>query len=100
MKKFVAALLLALCMVSPVMAADSISIFIAYTGIKPILEAFTRDTGIKVEYLEMSSGEVLTRIRAAGKAQADAWFGGGLDSYVAAASEGFLEPYISPERSV
>lgn len=102
MKNFIAALLLSLCVISPVMAADnnSISIFIAYTGIKPILEAFTRDTGIKVEYLEMSSGEVLTRIRAAGKAQADAWFGGGLDSYVAAASEGFLEPYISPERSV
>ncbi len=58
------------------MAADSnpISIFIAYTGIKPILEAFTRDTGIKVEYLEMSSGEVLTRIKATGKAGADAWF--------------------------
>lgn len=76
-----------------------LSIFIAYTGIGPILEEFTRDTGIEVDHLEMSSGEVLTRIRAAkGKAQADAWFGGGLDSYVAAAEEGFLEPYVSPER--
>ncbi|NLL36623.1 MAG: ABC transporter substrate-binding protein [Fretibacterium sp.] len=78
---------------------QGISIFIAYTGIKPILETFTQDTGIKVDYLEMSSGEVLTRIRAAkGKAQADAWFGGGLDSFVAAAEEGFLEAYVSPER--
>ncbi len=81
-------------------AGKGISIFIAYTGIKPILEAFTRDTGIEVDYLEMSSGEVLTRIRAAkGKAQADAWFGGGLDSFIAAAGEGFLEPYVSPERA-
>ncbi|MBQ6435317.1 MAG: ABC transporter substrate-binding protein [Synergistaceae bacterium] len=101
-KKFLAVVLLVVCLAVPTYAADeSISIFIAYTGIKPILEAFTRDTGIKVDYLEMSSGEVLTRIRAAkGKTQADAWFGGGLDSYVAAANEGFLEAYISPERSV
>ncbi|MDO4787046.1 MAG: ABC transporter substrate-binding protein [Fretibacterium sp.] len=102
-RKSVAALVLSLCLVQPVWAADAgkgISIFIAYTGIKPILEAFTRDTGIAVNHLEMSSGEVLTRIRAAkGKAQADAWFGGGLDSYVSAAAEGFLEPYVSPERS-
>ena len=76
-----------------------VSIYIAYTGIKPILARFTADTGIEVEYLEMSSGEVLTRLRAAkGKNQADAWFGGGLDSYVSAAKEGFLEPYVSPER--
>lgn len=76
-----------------------VSIFIAYTGIKPILERFTADTGIEVEYLEMSSGEVLTRLRASkGRNQADVWFGGGLDSYVSAAKEGFLAPYISPER--
>ena len=82
-------------------ADKQVSIFIAYTGIKPILEQFTADTGIAADYLEMSSGEVLTRLRAAkGKAQADVWFGGGLDSYVAAAKEGFLEPYVSPERSV
>lgn len=101
-KKFSVLFLLAVFFAAPACAAnDSISIFIAYTGIKPILEAFTRDTGIKVDYLEMSSGEVLTRLRAAkGKAQADAWFGGGLDSYVAASNEGFLEAYISPERSV
>ena len=98
-KKVVAAVLLCACLAGGALGAEkSVSIFIAYTGIKPILEAFTRDTGVKVDYLEMSSGEVLTRIRAAGKAQADAWFGGGLDSYVAAAAEGFLEPYVSPER--
>ena len=98
-KKFVAVVLLVLCLAPAACAAEtgkSVSIFIAYTGIKPILEAFTRDTGIKVDYLEMSSGEVLTRIRAAKKAQADAWFGGGLDSYVAAANDGFLEALRLP----
>ena len=65
-----------------------LSIFIAYTGVDGILQEFTKDTGIQVEYLAMSSGEVLTRLRAAkGKAQADVWFGGGLDSYVAAVPE-------------
>ena len=101
-KKFVLAVLAAASLVCPAIAEDqkSISIFIAYTGVDGILREFTKDTGIEVEYLAMSSGEVLTRLRAAkGKAQADVWFGGGLDSYVAAAGEGFLEPYASPERA-
>ena len=101
-RKFVLAVLAAACLACPALAEEqkSISIFIAYTGIKPIIETFERDTGIKVNYLQMSSGEVLTRIRAAGgKAQADAWFGGGLDSYVAAANEGYLDAYVSPERA-
>jgi len=80
------------------LAGQTISIFIAATGIDEIMAEFTKDTGIKVNYLNMSSGEVLTRLRAAkGKVLADAWFSGGVDSYVEAAREGFLEPYISPE---
>lgn len=76
-----------------------ISVFAAATSLNEIFGAFTKDTGIGVEFLEMSSGEVLTRIRAAkGKPQADVWFGGGLDSYIAAASDGFLEAYLSPQR--
>lgn len=85
----------------PSFAAEKLSIFIAYTGVEPIMEEFTKDTGIEVEYLGMSSGEVLTRLRASkGKNQADAWFGGGLDSFVAAKNEGYLAPYVSPERKV
>ncbi len=108
MKKVFAALLLACLVVSAgsmafasadkPLAGETISIFIAATGIDEIMAEFTKDTGIKVNYLEMSSGEVLTRLRAAnGKALADAWFSGGVDSYVKAGQEGFLEPYISPE---
>lgn len=83
-------------------AADKgkISVFAAATSLNEIFGEFTKDTGIRVEYLEMSSGEVLTRLRAAkGKPQADVWFGGGLDSYIAAAGEGFLAAYQSPERT-
>ena len=53
-----AGVLLSFCFAFSSWAAEAgkgISIFIAYTGIKPILEAFTRDTGIEVDYLEMSS---------------------------------------------
>jgi len=80
---------------------QTISIFIAATGIDGIMEGFTKDTGIKVNYMSMSSGEVLTRLRASGgRALADAWFGGGVDSYIKAAEEGFLEAYRSPEAAV
>ena len=102
MRKICAVLAAVMLLAVPAFAADSpkkVSIYIAYTGIKPILEQFTADTGIQVEYLEMSTGETLTRLRAAkGRNLADVWFGGGLDSYVAAAKEGFIEPYVSPER--
>lgn len=77
-----------------------VSVFAAATSLNEVFGAFTKDTGIQVEYLEMSSGEVLTRLRAAkGKPQADVWFGGGLDSYIAASGEGFLAAYKSPERA-
>jgi iron(III) transport system substrate-binding protein len=102
MLKKIGVLLAALALSAMPASAEQkkVSIYIAYTGVDGILRQFTEDTGIEVEYLAMSSGEVLTRLRAArGKAQADVWFGGGLDSYVAAANEGFLEPYVSPERS-
>lgn len=100
MKKVLLFLCCALLVSIPARAADgSISMFAAGTNLKEIMDAFTADTGIGVELLEMSTGEVLTRVRASrGKAQADVWYGGGLDSYISAASEDILDPYISPDR--
>ena len=57
LRRVFAGVLLSFCFTCSSWAAEAgkgISIFIAYTGIKPILEAFTQDTGIAVEYLEMS----------------------------------------------
>jgi iron(III) transport system substrate-binding protein len=34
------------------------------TGVRHITEAFTKDTGINVDWIRMSSGETLNRIRA------------------------------------
>jgi len=61
---------------------------------KLYIEAFEKDTGIKVEYVRMSSGEVLARIEAeAQNPQASVWHAGSNTSHINAASKGLLEPY-------
>jgi iron(III) transport system substrate-binding protein len=53
--------------------------------------------GLVVNYVRLSSGEALTRLRnEAANPQFDVWWGGPIDSYIAAAAEGLLEPYDSP----
>lgn len=64
----------------------------------PLFEKFTEETGAKVEFLSMSSGEVISRIKAeGGSPMADLWFGGGLDAFMQAKTDGLLEQYFSPE---
>lgn len=62
----------------------------------PLFDKFTEETGAKVEFLSMSSGEVFSRIEAEGQSGADLWFGGGLDAFMKAKDEGYLEFYQSP----
>ena len=70
----------------------------AYGGKEKIFQKFTEETGIKVEFIDMSSGEVLSRIKAEnGSPMADVWFGGGTDSFIAAKNAGLLEAYKSKE---
>jgi iron(III) transport system substrate-binding protein len=65
---------------------------------KPLFEKFTKETGVNVEYLSMSSGEVLSRIKAeGGKPMADVWFGGGIDSFMQAKVDGILEQNNFPD---
>ncbi|MCX5821773.1 MAG: iron ABC transporter substrate-binding protein, partial [Deltaproteobacteria bacterium] len=53
-----------------------------YTALDPneakiYVEAFTKDTNIKVEWVRLSAGEVLTRLKAEAKnPQVSVWFGG------------------------
>lgn len=62
---------------------------------KTLFDEFTKDTGVKVEMLSMSSGEVLSKLRAEGGApSADLWFGGGNDAFMAAKDDGLLEPVV------
>jgi len=74
-----------------------LTMYVAYGGPDIIAEKFEEATGIKVEYLTMSSGEVLTRLQAeAANPQTDIWFGGGSDAFIQAREEGLIEAYKSP----
>lgn len=62
-----------------------------------IAEEFEAATGIKVDFVRMSGGEILSRVRAEkDNPKASVWYGGPADSFVAAQEEGLLQPYISP----
>lgn len=60
--------------------------------------AFEKETGIKVNYVRLSTGEMLARIEAEkNNPNASVMYGGGIDNYYAADRQGLLEPYQSPE---
>ena len=62
--------------------------------------ALEEATGIKVNALRLSAGEMLTRVAAEKEnPQAALMFGGSTDNYIAAVDQGLLEPYQSPELS-
>ena len=57
-----------------------------------LFNKFTAETGVAVELLSMSSGEVLSKLRAeGGTPSADLWFGGGVDAFMSAKADGLLE---------
>ncbi len=61
---------------------------------------FEEETGIKVNYIRLSAGEMLTRVEAEkDNPQATLMFGGSTDNYIAAQEKGLLEAYQSPELS-
>lgn len=65
-----------------------------------IAEEFEAATGIKVDFVRMSGGEILSRVRAEkDNPKASVWYGGPADSFVAAQEEGLLQPYISPNAA-
>lgn len=61
---------------------------------------FEEETGIKVNYVRLSAGEMLTRVEAEkDNPQATLMFGGSTDNYIAAVDKGLLEAYQSPNLS-
>ena len=61
---------------------------------KKLFDKFSEETKAKVEFLSMSSGEVIAKIKAeGGKPSADVWFGGGIDAFMKAKEDGLLEMY-------
>lgn len=58
----------------------------------PLFEKFTEEVGPEVEFISMSSGEVLSKLKAeGGTPAADLWFGGGIDAFMDAKDSGLLE---------
>jgi iron(III) transport system substrate-binding protein len=61
---------------------------------KYYIEEFEKETGIDVEWVRMSSGEVLARVEAeAANPQASVWHAGSNTSHINAALKGLLAPY-------
>ena len=57
---------------------------------------FEQETGIKINYVRLSAGEMLTRVEAEkDNPQATLMFGGSTDNYIAAVDKGLLEAYQS-----
>lgn len=58
------------------------------------IDAFEKETGIDVEFVRMSAGEVLARIEAEKEnPQGSVWYGGSNTSHINAAAKGLLTPY-------
>jgi len=58
---------------------------------------FEKDTGIKVEWVRLSSGEVLARLRAEAKnPQVSIWFGGPSQDHISGKKAGTSMPYKPP----
>ncbi|MBU1565207.1 MAG: ABC transporter substrate-binding protein [Proteobacteria bacterium] len=76
----------------------TLTVVAAYNGKGEIFTEFHKKTGILIDFLDMSSGEVLARAEPeGGKPMADVWFGGGADSFIKAREMGLLDAYRSPE---
>ncbi len=84
---------------SMVKAADVLHMYTALdpNEAKVYIDAFKNDTKINVEWVRMSAGEVLTRLKAEAKnPQVSVWFGGPSVEFIAGRKEGLLTPYKSP----
>jgi len=77
-----------------------LNMYVAYGNPEIVAQEFEKATGIKVNFLPMSSGEVLTRLKAEkANPQTDIWFGGGSDAFLDATNEGLLHAYKAPNAT-
>ncbi len=62
------------------------------------LDAFKNETGITVNFVRLSAGEIYSKIQVEkSNPQASIWHGGNCDTFIAAAKADLLEKYVSPE---
>lgn len=78
---------------------------VAYTTLdepvaRAVFKAFEDDTGIKVEWVRLSTGEAVARIEAEkNNPQASIWFGGVGLGHIEAKKKGLTVAYVSPNAS-
>ncbi|MGE5507791.1 MAG: ABC transporter substrate-binding protein [Chitinophagales bacterium] len=64
---------------------------------RAVIAEFQKDTGIQVEWVRLSSGEVNSRLVAEkARPQADVWWGAPAVNHIAAKLDGVTAPYVSP----
>ena len=108
MKRVLALMMcLALLTALPVAASGeqikSVSIYTCYVEAEALemFEQFTKDTGIKVNYVRLGAGEIVTRLEAeAQNPQASIFMGGSVDTHTSAMNKGLLDHYVSPALDV
>ncbi|GAB1825792.1 ABC transporter substrate-binding protein [Turicimonas sp. TL08] len=96
-----AASMFSLCLASSVLAAE-LNLYATMPDkyASEVLAQFSKDTGIKVNYLRLSAGEVLARVQAEkNNPQVDAILGGPADIYEAAKKENLVEPFLPKNAS-
>ncbi len=100
MKRFCLIVVMFLLAISPVLGLGAKQVLHIYTALdvdeaKIYIEAFeSRYPDIDVEWVRLSAGELLARLRAeAGNPQASLWLGGPSDTFIVAKMEGLLAPY-------
>jgi iron(III) transport system substrate-binding protein len=96
------AVLVALLWTGPAAAQGTVNMICAPAAewCEAIVAAFQRDTGIKVNMVRKSSGEILAQVRAESQnPKLDLWWGGSTDTHLVAAEAGLLQPYASPNMA-
>ncbi|MBV6306385.1 ABC transporter substrate-binding protein [Candidimonas humi] len=102
MKRCLAALSLFTLVLAGAAHAQTLTVYssVDEANAKKILNAFTKDTGIKANMVFLSTGPALSRIQAESKRpQADVWFGAPVENHVVAEQRNLLEPYVSAKAA-
>ncbi|WP_036225000.1 ABC transporter substrate-binding protein [Mesoaciditoga lauensis] len=93
------ALIVLAILLSVFLVASSFAELIIYSSVdeanaRKILNAFSRETGIKVKFVFLSSGPALARLEAEkDNPQADVWFGAPMANHIIAKERGLTQPY-------
>jgi iron(III) transport system substrate-binding protein len=92
-------LALTVAAVRPAAAADTINVYTAWPESlsQPIFKAYTAKTGVQINFLRLSTGELVARATAEkNNPRADVIWGAPGDGFAAAKAAGLLEPYKPP----